>query len=407
MLQNLLYLLFLAQALLPWVTGSFSEEEKEAMMGSLREATKNTMFDQWLGAVQQSGAAAAAAASAGTAIEDQQGSAPAAAAGAGAVAAPEQQQQQQMPMSDLAEIAEYLAGSGSLPQVLQQQQLPLGSVPPALHQQQCLTEVSGTVAESTNYVPGWEDIFNINQKQLEAAIRRVSNDPNLEPQRKAYLIQNIMVSRYIVAQQRRMQTGGGSAGAAAAAATAGAAAAGQMLPPAVQHQHVQHQHAPAHGNMAGGCCHHDAHADRQQQQQHHVQVQPSSSSAVTAPQQQQQQPVRTYADAAAGVLGCKHYRRSAQLVAPCCGKVFTCRCVESFGFHALIMMSKTGLCMHLFRSSVCMCVARSCKGHLYVRLLVFRAASVAAAMCPMCSIMPSMERCCITACLAAAHIIPL
>jgi hypothetical protein len=38
MLQNLLYLLFLAQALLPWVTGSFSVEEKEAMMGSLREA---------------------------------------------------------------------------------------------------------------------------------------------------------------------------------------------------------------------------------------------------------------------------------------------------------------------------------------------------------------------------------
>eukprot|EP00967_Tisochrysis_lutea_P106889 scaffold164297_cov19-Tisochrysis_lutea.AAC.2 len=33
----------------------------------------------------------------------------------------------------------------------------------------------------------------------------VSADPNLEPGRKAYLIQNIMVSKYIVAQQRRMQ----------------------------------------------------------------------------------------------------------------------------------------------------------------------------------------------------------
>lgn len=30
--------------------------------------------------------------------------------------------------------------------------------------------------------PGWEDIFRMNQKQLEAAIRRVSNDPSLEPQ---------------------------------------------------------------------------------------------------------------------------------------------------------------------------------------------------------------------------------
>ncbi|WIA41165.1 hypothetical protein OEZ86_004781 [Tetradesmus obliquus] len=179
------------QALLPWVTGSFSEEEKEAMMGSLREATKNTMFDQWLGAVQQSGAAAAAAAGGGSAAttEAQQALA-AAAAGAG----PEQQQQQ-MAMSDLAEIAEYLTGSSGSAQ--QQQQLSLGLLPslppPPPQQQQCQTEVSGTVAESTNYVPGWEDIFNINQKQLEAAIRRVSNDPNLEPQRKAYLIQNIMV----------------------------------------------------------------------------------------------------------------------------------------------------------------------------------------------------------------------
>ncbi|WIA20871.1 hypothetical protein OEZ85_005220 [Tetradesmus obliquus] len=164
------------QALLPWVTGSFSEEEKEAMMGSLREATKNTMFDQWLGAVQQSGAAAAAAAgsaSASAATAEAQQAPAAAAAGAGAGA--EQQQQQQMAMSDLAEIAEYLTGSSGSAQ--QQQQLSLGLLPslppPQQQQQQCQTEVSGTVAESTNYVPGWEDIFNINQKQLEAAIRRV------------------------------------------------------------------------------------------------------------------------------------------------------------------------------------------------------------------------------------------
>jgi hypothetical protein len=32
-------------------TESLSLEEKELMMGSLREVTKNTMFDKWLGAV--------------------------------------------------------------------------------------------------------------------------------------------------------------------------------------------------------------------------------------------------------------------------------------------------------------------------------------------------------------------
>jgi zinc finger-like protein len=42
----------------------------------------------------------------------------------------------------------------------------------------------------------------MNQKELEAAIRRVSRDDTLEPQRKAYLMQNLMTSRWIVAQQK-------------------------------------------------------------------------------------------------------------------------------------------------------------------------------------------------------------
>lgn len=337
------------QALLPWVTGSFSEEEKEAMMGSLREATKNTMFDQWLGAVQQSSGTAAAppmagttAGTGGTPAEQQQqqqtlqGIAATSSGVAVQGAAVEQQPQYQQQMDELAEIAEYLAGgssssSGSMSGLLptQQQQ----------QQEQCQTEVSGTVAESTNYVPGWEDIFNINQKQLEAAIRRVSNDPNLEPQRKAYLIQNIMVSRYIVAQQRRMQTT--AAGAAAGAALlqqqqqlAGQAdAGGAMLPPPpVPVQQQQHK------NADGLCCHHQLGPERVQQAQQQLQQQQVQQQA---PQQQQihvqqlcrggsagvqaQSPRKTFADAAAGVLGCKHYRRSAQLVSPCCGKVYTCR----------------------------------------------------------------------------------
>jgi hypothetical protein len=45
----------------------------------------------------------------------------------------------------------------------------------------------------------------MNQKQLEGAVRRMSADPNLEPQRKAYLMHHIMASRYIVAQQKRKE----------------------------------------------------------------------------------------------------------------------------------------------------------------------------------------------------------
>lgn len=42
----------------------------------------------------------------------------------------------------------------------------------------------------------------MNQKQLEGAVRRMWGDKNLEPARKAYLMQHIMASRYIVAQQQ-------------------------------------------------------------------------------------------------------------------------------------------------------------------------------------------------------------
>jgi hypothetical protein len=47
-----------------------------------------------------------------------------------------------------------------------------------------------------------QDIFRMNQKQLEGAVRRMAGDKTLEPARKAYLMQHIMASRYIVAQQQ-------------------------------------------------------------------------------------------------------------------------------------------------------------------------------------------------------------
>lgn len=124
-----------------------------------------------------------------------------------------------------------------------------------------------------------------------------------------------------------------------------------MPPPAQQHQQQQHVHA-----AAGGCCHHAPHGELQQQQQAHnhqqqqgVPVQQSSSnSSMPVQQQQQQQPVRTYADAAAGVLGCKHYRRSAQLVAPCCGKVHTCRlCHDDASDHRLDRYAVSEMCCML------------------------------------------------------------
>ena len=39
---------------------------------------------------------------------------------------------------------------------------------------------------------------------LQEAMRKIHNDSSLDQQRKAYLSQNIMASKYIVAQQKRM-----------------------------------------------------------------------------------------------------------------------------------------------------------------------------------------------------------
>ncbi len=39
---------------------------------------------------------------------------------------------------------------------------------------------------------------------LQEALRKIHNDGSLDQQRKAYLSQNIMASKYIVAQQKRM-----------------------------------------------------------------------------------------------------------------------------------------------------------------------------------------------------------
>lgn len=121
----------------------------------------------------------------------------------------------------------------------------------------------------------------------------MSKDPLLEPDRKAYLIQNMMVSKYIVAQQRRMQQSGQAAAAAAAAAAdvpAEPPKAGLIAPAAV----------PSFGAPSA------------------VDAAPSGVGGAAASQ-------AVLAPAAEVPLGCKHYKRKCKLIAPCCKQAFTCR----------------------------------------------------------------------------------
>ncbi|KAI6683419.1 hypothetical protein NL676_029332 [Syzygium grande] len=67
-------------------------------------------------------------------------------------------------------------------------------------------ELQETLDQSDQmFKPGWKDIFRMNQNELEAEIRKVYRDSSLDPRRKAYLVQNLMTSRWIAAQQKLPQ----------------------------------------------------------------------------------------------------------------------------------------------------------------------------------------------------------
>ncbi|KAJ6822284.1 zinc finger protein BRUTUS [Iris pallida] len=127
------------QSMLPWVTSALTLEEQNEMMDTWRQATKNTMFNEWLN-----------------------------------------EWWKDIPVSPQEE------AEGPV--------LPEG------------TEYQESLEQSEQmFKPGWKDIFRMNQNELESEIRKVSRDPTLDPRRKAYLIQNLMTSRWIAAQQKSLQ----------------------------------------------------------------------------------------------------------------------------------------------------------------------------------------------------------
>lgn len=128
------------QSMLPWVTSALTQEEQNTMMDTWKQATKNTMFSEWLNEWWEGPPAAAA----------------------------------------------HKATSESC--------ISLGS------------DVQESLDHSDHtFKPGWNDIFRMNQNELEAEIRKVSRDSTLDPRRKAYLIQNLMTSRWIASQQKLLQ----------------------------------------------------------------------------------------------------------------------------------------------------------------------------------------------------------
>ena len=313
-------------AMLPWVRQAMTPEEEDAMMLSLRSAASSTAFEAWLGAALGEGALQAATPRAGGAGGNaatelschacgaecgmDASADPAACAHPAPTGSPSSGQAAET-RATLAEVARYLESQGLLPQ---RGEAGAGA-----------RESAPATADASTYTPGWDEIFRMNQKQLEAAVRRVSADTNLEPGRKAYLIQNLMASRYVVAQQRLLNDG--------AEARAGRESGCALRGVSAQEQRAACPECPARGaGEATGCA-------------------PQSQCAATLTPRLSVRPgraacrhaktgacraARHYTDATNQVLGCRHYRRRAMLVAPCCGRTFVCRfCHDEASDHAM------------------------------------------------------------------------
>ncbi|XVE58796.1 hypothetical protein DITRI_Ditri04bG0197700 [Diplodiscus trichospermus] len=129
------------QSMLPWVTSALTEDEQNKMMDTWKQATKNTMFNEWLNECWKKPSESAL-------------------------------------QNEMTET--------------------------------CISLKDNDFQDSLDqgdrmFKPGWKDIFRMNQNELESEIRKVYRDSTLDPRRKAYLVQNLLTSRWIAAQQKLPQ----------------------------------------------------------------------------------------------------------------------------------------------------------------------------------------------------------
>ncbi|XVE64037.1 hypothetical protein DITRI_Ditri07aG0069300 [Diplodiscus trichospermus] len=129
------------QSMLPWVTSVLTQDEQNKMMDTWKQATKNTMFNEWLNECWKK---------------------------------PSESSLQ----NDMSETG--------------------------ISRKDNEFQVSLDQSDQM-FKPGWKDIFRMNQNELESEIRKVYRDSTLDPRRKAYLVQNLLTSRWMAAQQKLPQ----------------------------------------------------------------------------------------------------------------------------------------------------------------------------------------------------------
>ncbi|KAJ0105207.1 hypothetical protein Patl1_19149 [Pistacia atlantica] len=133
------------QSMLPWVTSALTQDEQNKLMDTWKQATKNTMFNEWLNECWKG--------------------------------PPESSSDTETSNAKISQT------DNDFQESLDQR--------------------------DSMFKPGWKDIFRMNQNELEAEIRKVYKDTTLDPRRQAYLVQNLMTSRWIAAQQKLPQATAG------------------------------------------------------------------------------------------------------------------------------------------------------------------------------------------------------
>ncbi|KAK3247543.1 hypothetical protein CYMTET_42962 [Cymbomonas tetramitiformis] len=271
----------LLQAMLPWVTSALSPAEQGHMILSISNASSKTYFNSWLRAWWQGDGSLAMP------ISDTVD------AGTGKPAPCTDSRSADM-TKRLVELADYLQDErvgGAKAEASGSEGGASGETCRRGAQRGSVAEGSeeGRPAAEEDLVVSWENVFQLNQSQLEAAVRRVQRDQALEPARKSYLIQNLLTTRWVVAQQRATQAEVPAVSAELAASKSSAEWTGGD----------QVDGGAGEGSSAAG------------------EGKPQAGAVC--------KPYRGYHDEGRGILGCKHYPRQCLVVAKCCGVLTSCR----------------------------------------------------------------------------------
>ena len=303
------------QSMLSWQRKALTEDEKVQMIRSMRDASRNTRFANWLETWwgEENGATADAVNGEtnpkGGRGEDIAG---AAVDGLGEVQAylkkqqlqqrqreAREQQQQERRAAAAAASTSTSTGAAAV------------TTTDAAAKAQAQAMADAAAADKTGYTPQWDDMFRMNRQQLEEAARTLSRDDSVAPKRKAYLMQHLLAARWICSQQRKKQealnedSGDEHADAISTPLDVAAAAAAEAALDKEMGASPLSAPAPAQNTAMAAL----AAAGAKTLMAYRVPPDANLCQPINKPP----------------VLGCKHYARKARLVAACCGAAHVCR----------------------------------------------------------------------------------